>query len=76
MLGQVNIENKITLTFYNLVKSRMRVLNTDLAKINIQKLPYKVTMSAVFLFTYTNKRSTCKALYALWFYLLVSVVKR
>ena len=34
-------------------------------KIQIQKLIFKVVTSAVFLVKYTNKRNTCKALYAL-----------
>ena len=33
-------------------------------------------MSAVFLVTFTNKRKTCKALYALWFNLHLSVFTR
>ena len=45
----------------------MRVLNTGLAKRDVKKLVYKVVTSAVFLFTYTDKISTCKVSYAVWF---------
>ena len=54
----------------------MRVLKAGLRRIGVKILIYKLVTSAVFLVTYTNKRNTCKALYALWFSLRVSVFKR
>ena len=38
-----------------------------------QRIGIKVVMSAVFLVKYTNKKSTYKASYALWFELSLSV---
>ena len=40
------------------------------------RIDIKVVTSAVFLVTYRNKRSTCKASYALWFLLRLSVFNR
>ena len=60
MLGYVDIENKVNLTFY-------RVSNIGLGKFGVKELIYKFVTSAVFLVTYTDKRNTGKALYALLF---------
>ena len=54
----------------------MGVLTTYLEKLDVKELIYKVITPPVFLVAYTNKRSTCKALYALWFELCVDVFKR
>ena len=40
---------------------------TGLAQTGIKELIYKVVTSVVFLATYTDKRNTFKASYALWF---------
>ena len=49
------------------------MLSTGLAKNWCQELIHKVITSAVFLVTYTKKRNTHKASYAMWFALHLSM---
>ena len=60
MLGLVNIENKINLTFYNSVNSWRRVLNNGTAKRGVKKLICKVVTSIVIVVTHTNKETFLK----------------
>lgn len=66
MLGLVKMENKISSTFYYLVKSQRTVLNAGAAELSNTELSktelkYKVVKSAVFTVAHTNKRNACKA---------------
>ena len=60
MLGWVDIENKISSTFYNKEKSRWKALHREATKFAIKELIYKVEKSTVFIDAHTNERSTCR----------------